>query len=44
VGTLQEQADRQRTTIMVIGAYATDGTGKEWRGPINMKDLGAKPR
>jgi hypothetical protein len=44
LGTLQEQADRQKTTIIVIGAYATDATSKEWRGPINMKDLGASPR
>jgi hypothetical protein len=42
--TLQEQANRQRRTIWVIGAYATDATGKEWRGPVNMKDLGASPR
>lgn len=43
-GTLQELADRQRRTIKVIGAYARDATGKEWRGSLNMSDLKASPR
>ncbi len=42
--TLQGQADHQRRTIWVVGAYARDATGKEWYGPVNRKDLGANPR
>lgn len=43
-GSLQKEADRQRRTIKVVGAYARDATGKEWRGPVNMRDIGASPR
>lgn len=43
-GTLQDEADRQRRGIQVVGAYARDATGKEWRGPVNANDLGANPR
>jgi hypothetical protein len=41
---IQELADRSGEMIEVRGSYARDATGKEWHGPINMKDLRAHPR
>jgi hypothetical protein len=41
---LQEEADKAGAEMRVLGAYARDATGKEWRGPVNMKHLAASSR
>jgi hypothetical protein len=40
---LQEQADTQGRPISVVSAWARDGTGREWRGKVFVKNLVATP-
>jgi hypothetical protein len=41
---VQEEADKTGKRIEVIGVFARDGTGKEWRGTLNINKLYADPR
>lgn len=40
---IQEEANKTGADVEVISAWARDATGKEWRGPVNVRDLRARP-